>query len=46
MFRRTAGVSLADDECGISYRLLADEFDAATLPENASQADIDVSLGG
>jgi hypothetical protein len=38
---RTAGFPLDDSSGGISYRLLADEFESATMLENPSQADLD-----
>jgi hypothetical protein len=41
---RTAGILLDDPSGGISYRILADEFESATMLEDPSQAKLDAMV--
>ena len=41
---RTAGIPLDDPSGGLSYRILADEFESATMLENPSPADLDAMV--
>ena len=41
---RTAGIPLDDPSGGLSYRILADEFESATMLENPAPADLDAMV--